>query len=68
MLLNGTNVVLKNGHTLTHDYRNETFSYSVGPSQTKIYVKVLDHKTLGKDKTLGEGEVDVSLLAFLTTI
>lgn len=48
--------------------RNETFSFSVGPSSTKIYVKVLDHKTLGKDKALGEGEVDVCNLQSVVSV
>ncbi len=51
--------------TLTRCCRNETFSFSVGPSQTKISIKVLDHKTLGKDRSLGEGEVDVRVSVYV---
>lgn len=39
--------------------RNETFTFYAGPSQSKVYVWVHDHKTLGKDKLLGSGEVDL---------
>jgi C2 domain len=39
--------------------RNETFEFYVVPSTPKIYVSIFDHKTLGKDKSLGEAEVDV---------
>ncbi|KAL5495683.1 TCB2 [Sanghuangporus weigelae] len=38
---------------------NESFSFPAGPSTPKLYVKVYDHKTLGKDKALGEAEVDI---------
>ncbi|EKM60795.1 uncharacterized protein PHACADRAFT_246931 [Phanerochaete carnosa HHB-10118-sp] len=37
----------------------ETFSFAAGPSQSKLHVWVLDHKTLGKDKPMGSGEVDI---------
>jgi hypothetical protein len=40
--------------------RNETFDFPVGPSTPKLYVSIFDHKTLGKDKSLGDAEVDVS--------
>jgi C2 domain len=42
-------------------FRNEAFSFTAGPMTPKIYVWVYDHKTLAKDKLLGEGEVDVSI-------
>lgn len=39
---------------------NETLSFSgVSSSTMKLYAKVYDHKTLGKDKLLGEGDVDI---------
>jgi hypothetical protein len=41
-------------------YRNESFEFPVGASTTKLHVLIFDHKTLGKDKALGEAEVDVS--------
>lgn len=40
--------------------RNETFDFPVGPSTPKLYVSIFDHKTLGKDKALGDVDVDVS--------
>lgn len=40
--------------------RNESFSFPAGPSTPKLHVKVYDHKTLGKDKSVGEADVDVS--------
>lgn len=40
--------------------RNESFEFAVGPSTTRLHVLIFDHKTLGKDKSLGEAEVDVS--------
>lgn len=39
--------------------RGESFIFTAGPSTTQLHLKVLDHKTLGKDKTLGEADVDV---------
>jgi len=41
-------------------YRNESFEFPVGSSTTKLHLLIFDHKTLGKDKALGEAEVDVS--------
>jgi hypothetical protein len=40
--------------------RNEAFDFHVGPSTPKLYVSIFDHKTLGKDKALGDADVDVS--------
>lgn len=42
--------------------RNETLAFPAGPSTPKALVKVYDHKTLGKDKCIGEAEVDVCIL------
>jgi hypothetical protein len=42
--------------------RNETFTYTASAATTKMYVWIHDHKTLGKDKLLGLGEVDVRTL------
>jgi hypothetical protein len=47
--------------SLIADCRNESFKFTAGPMTPKIYVWVHDHKTLGKDKDLAEGEVDVSI-------
>ncbi|KXN83626.1 hypothetical protein AN958_01192 [Leucoagaricus sp. SymC.cos] len=38
---------------------NESFVFAASPSTTKIYSWIHDHKTLGKDKELGSGEVDI---------
>jgi len=40
-------------------YRNESFIFPVSTATTKINLWVYDHKTLGKDKELSSGEVDV---------
>ena len=40
--------------------RNESFEFAVGPSTTRLHILIFDHKTLGRDKSLGEAEVDVS--------
>ena len=39
--------------------RNETLAFPAGPSTPKLQAKVYDHKTLGKDKEIGEADVDV---------
>lgn len=39
--------------------RNESFDFPVGPSTPKLYVSIFDHKTLGKDKALGDADIDV---------
>jgi hypothetical protein len=41
-------------------YRNETLSFTAGPMTPKLFVWIYEHKTLGKDKLLGEGYADVS--------
>ncbi|KAJ7139747.1 C2 domain-containing protein [Mycena epipterygia] len=38
---------------------NETFNFSAGSYTPKLYIWIHDHKTLGKDKLLGEGEIDI---------
>jgi len=41
-------------------YRNEMFVFPASvATTTKIFVWIYDHKTLGKDRELGSGEVDV---------
>lgn len=45
--------------------RNETFTFTAGPLTPKVYAWVHDHKTLGKDKLLGEAEIDVCFLLSL---
>ena len=39
--------------------RNETFRFAVDQSTSKIHAWIWGHKTLGKDKLLGEADVDV---------
>ncbi|TFY83046.1 hypothetical protein EWM64_g967 [Hericium alpestre] len=46
------------GKTLTPEW-NETFTFSANPAISKLYAWIWDHKTLGKDKILGEAEVDI---------
>ncbi|KAK0208431.1 C2 domain-containing protein [Desarmillaria ectypa] len=46
------------GKTATPEW-DETFTFAAGPYISKIYVWVYDHKTLGKDKLLGDGEIDI---------
>jgi len=38
---------------------NESFSFAVSSLTPKVFVCVHDHKTLGKDKEVAEGEVDI---------
>ncbi|KAJ6604267.1 C2 domain-containing protein [Mycena vulgaris] len=38
---------------------NETFNFTAGSYTPKLYIWIHDHKTLGKDKLLGEGEIDI---------
>ncbi|RDB28789.1 Uncharacterized protein PYUK71.03c [Hypsizygus marmoreus] len=46
------------GKTGTPEW-NESFVFAAGPMTPKLYAWVHDHKTLGKDKELGDGEVDI---------
>ncbi|KAF7367225.1 hypothetical protein MSAN_00784300 [Mycena sanguinolenta] len=60
LLLNGSFFVLVSWVLPNRfDHRNETFNFSAGPLTPKLYVWIHDHKTLGKDKLLGEGEIDI---------
>jgi len=38
---------------------NESFTFAAGAFTPKLYAWVHDHKTLGKDKVLGEAEIDI---------
>ncbi|KAH8835823.1 C2 domain-containing protein [Flagelloscypha sp. PMI_526] len=38
---------------------NESFTFSTSSVTTKMFVWVHDHKTIGKDKLIGDGEVDI---------
>lgn len=44
---------------LTCSIRNESFTFAAGAFTPKLFAWVHDHKTLGKDKLLGEAEIDV---------
>jgi len=46
------------GKTMTPEWK-ESFTFIAGSETPRVLVWVYDHKTLGKDKDLGEGEVDV---------
>lgn len=39
-------------------HRNESFSFAVSSLTPKVFVWVHEHKTLGKDKEVAEGEVE----------
>lgn len=52
---------LKRGYQ-RENHRNESFVFAAGAYTPKLFAWVHDHKTLGKDKELGDGEVDVSKL------
>ena len=43
--------------------RNESFSFTVSSLTPKVFVCVHDHKTLGKDKEVAEGEVEACFLS-----
>lgn len=47
--------------SLSNSNRNETLAFPAGPTTPKLYAKLYDHKTLGKDKQIGEAEVDVRI-------
>jgi len=46
------------GKTATPEW-NESFTFTAGPMTAKLFVWIYDHKTLGKDKMLGQGEIDI---------
>ncbi|KAI0067953.1 tricalbin [Artomyces pyxidatus] len=46
------------GKTVAPEW-NESFDFFSNGSARKLYASIFDHKTLGKDKLLGEAEVDV---------
>jgi hypothetical protein len=39
--------------------RNESFNFAASAHMSKLRLWIYDHKTLGKDKLLAEGEIDV---------
>ncbi|KAG6814026.1 hypothetical protein H0H92_003876 [Tricholoma furcatifolium] len=38
---------------------NESFAFGAGPHTPKLFAWIHDHKTIGKDKDIGEGEIDI---------
>ncbi|KAF5377486.1 hypothetical protein D9615_005116 [Tricholomella constricta] len=46
------------GRTASPEW-NESFMFTAGIHTPKLFAWIHDHKTLGKDKDLGEGEVDI---------
>jgi hypothetical protein len=42
-----------------YGHRNESFNFSAGALTPKLFVWIWDHRTLGKDRLLGEAEIDV---------
>lgn len=40
-------------------FRNESFNFAASAHIPRLRLWIYDHKTLGKDKLLAEGEVDV---------
>lgn len=46
---------------ILYHYRNESYICAASLLTPKCYVWIHDHKTLGKDKEIGEGEIDVRL-------
>lgn len=61
---------------LNLSYRNESFNFAASAQMGKLRIWIHDHKTLGKDKLLSQGEVDVSFflrvlcfgMVFLTSL
>lgn len=39
-----------------------------GAATSKVYIWVYDHRTLGKDKLLGDGEIDVGSLSSVKSL
>jgi hypothetical protein len=45
-----------------YDFRDESFRFLVGPDTRSFTANVFDHKMMGKDRLLGEANVDVRYL------
>lgn len=54
------------GKTVAPEW-NETLEFSCSASTPKLYAQIFAHHTLGKDKPLGEAEVDVRIYDHLLT-
>ncbi|KAI0274871.1 tricalbin [Gloeopeniophorella convolvens] len=46
------------GKTVAPEW-NETFDFPIAPSTPRLFISIYDHKTLGKDKALGDAEIDI---------
>jgi Ca2+-dependent lipid-binding protein len=46
------------GKTLTPEW-DETFTFNIGPDTRHLNVGIFDHKTLGRDRCLGEVDVEI---------
>lgn len=42
--------------------RNESFTFQVNGDTKTMHATIYDHKTLGKDKALGEADIDVRVV------
>jgi len=51
---------------LSLDCRKESFFCPAGPLTPKLFLWLFDHKTIGKDKEIGDGEVDVRAVSLLS--
>jgi hypothetical protein len=58
---NGMQSEIIDGIRLMTTSRRETFTFRAGTVTPKLFAWVFDHKTLAKDKLLGEGEIEVSV-------
>ncbi|KAF8624817.1 hypothetical protein AX15_005704 [Amanita polypyramis BW_CC] len=52
-------VKTKHSAKTTHPEWNESFNFTAGPFTPKLYAWVHDHKSFGKDKDIGEAEIDL---------
>jgi hypothetical protein len=43
--------------------RDESFTFHVGPDTKSLHLEVFDHKTIGKDKSIGQIDIPVRSLA-----
>lgn len=49
------------GKTLAPEWENEVLYFPAGPETKNITATVMDHKTIGKDRVLGEAVIDVRI-------
>ena len=63
--LNGMQSEIIDGIKLMTTSRRETFTFRAGTVTPKLFAWVYDHKSLAKDKLLGEGEIEVRFLIYI---